>query len=657
MTLFSTKSTKKTKKNGIHFFAVTVLMLVSMLFLQCATTGSTPAEPYPTIDSNDIRDYVCLVNNYLHPNVERYIDTLIKAFIEEGDEDSDDYARLLEYTKRGGTGSGFVYVDSRGNNYIITNYHVIVGSYRLGITFESEDGEKVVFKNLSILNVDESGDLAILAFPDGQRPFKKGIPLATARVRSGNRVAAAGYPGGIASVPTWALTFGEIANPNVTPEDEEYSYIQHAADINPGNSGGPLLIADESSPFKYSVVGVNTLTILNRPSANFAIPLERVQAFIQGSFTQTDERTALQNRITAFMGLLERAATSEFVYRDLSSLMSSTMINANPLQAVYDLPNGADTIIEKVKYDPAVGISWAVAYNQIESQTYNKAQRQLAQKGLPELLSVEPNNTGGYMSMLLVSGYPYRAEWVRDYGTWKLDDFIEDDGEYNDYYDLATPHPMGKKVIYSLSSARDYDWYTLEIPRAGRLTVRTEGNIDPEIDVYYDPSVRSNMERPIGSDDDYQGRGYNALVQADVRAGTVYIRVRSAGGVTLNENNREYILLAGLDGELDNIPDTALAATNDGPPITIVNNTGYPVKELYISPVTSNTWGGNRLASNQILGSGQSISLPLSYSLSQGNRYDFRLVDTDDDAYIQTDVQVTANGRIVFTFDDFVGQR
>ena len=259
----------------------------------------------------------------------------------------------------------------------------------------------------------------------------------------------------------------------------------------------------------------------------------------------------------------------------------------------------------------------------------------------------------GYTSKFLVNGYPFKAEWIRDYGTWKLNNFFEDSGEYNDYYSLATPHPLGKKVIYSLSSARDYDWYTLNIPRAGKLTVRTEGNTDTRIDLYYNPSVTTNADRPIAFDDD-SGLGLNALITADVRAGTVYARVRLADG-----SPGEYILLAGLDNELANIPDTTTATTTtySGPSITIVNNTGFSVNMVNISPTTSDSWGGNRLTANQILRNGQSVSLQLPSPISQVSRYDIRLVDTDDDMYIKENVQVTANGRIEFTFNDYVGGR
>jgi len=90
-----------------------------------------------------------------------------------------------------------------------------------------------------------------------------------------------------------------------------------------------------------------------------------------------------------------------------------------------------------------------------------------------------------------------------------------------------------------------------------------------------------------------------------------------------------------------------------GPPITIVNNTGYEIYYLYISPVTSNTWGPDRLASNQTIPDKQSVTVNLPHPISQGNKYDIMVEDLDEDTYTKYNVTVTANGRIVFTFDDF----
>jgi len=91
---------------------------------------------------------------------------------------------------------------------------------------------------------------------------------------------------------------------------------------------------------------------------------------------------------------------------------------------------------------------------------------------------------------------------------------------------------------------------------------------------------------------------------------------------------------------------------NDGPFVTIVNNTGYLVYYLYISPTTSDTWGEDRLASNQTLPNGQSVSVRLPYPLSVTDKYDIMLEDLDGDTYSKFNVTVMANSSIVFRFSD-----
>jgi hypothetical protein len=91
------------------------------------------------------------------------------------------------------------------------------------------------------------------------------------------------------------------------------------------------------------------------------------------------------------------------------------------------------------------------------------------------------------------------------------------------------------------------------------------------------------------------------------------------------------------------------------PVITIVNSTGYDCYYLFVSPVIDDMWGDDVLG-RDILPNGQSFSMTLPYPLSEVNRYDFMMIDLDDDLYTRMNVLVTNNARIVFTFNDFRGQ-
>ena len=532
---FRQKETPVLRNKNISFIAA-IVFLAQIFFTQCGTTSNRGEI---VINTNNVRDYICIVNRYLHPNIDRYLKSILVNAMTEGNNEMDKFAQNLEGIRRGGFGSGFVYVDSNGNNYIITNYHVIAGAYRLSVKFERENGESFSFYNLSVLNANENEDIAILAFPNNQRPFRKGFGLSSSPIRSGTQVHAAGYPG-MFNIPVWSFSTGNVSNPHISPPGMESYYVQHNADINPGNSGGPLLVGDKSNPLGYSVVGINTFYISQRQGSNFSITNETIRTFLNKSFEQVDERTALENRINAFMDLLI-ISSNGFVYEKLFDFLSNPMIARDPEGAANGMFEGsnansqqANKIVSKIIDDTFYGIGLAVAYKQIEMYVFNKNTNVQ-----PELLSIIPNNFGGYTAKFLISGYPYRTEWVRDYGTWKLDDFYEDDGEYNDFYLFATEHPLGKRVIYSLASGLDHDWYVLDIPASGRLTIRTEGRIDPRLDVYYDPATQDSMQRTLIGDNDDYGNSLNARVTADVRAGRVYVRVRNAAS-----QSGEYTLIA-----------------------------------------------------------------------------------------------------------------
>jgi hypothetical protein len=84
--------------------------------------------------------------------------------------------------------------------------------------------------------------------------------------------------------------------------------------------------------------------------------------------------------------------------------------------------------------------------------------------------------------------------------------------------------------------------------------------------------------------------------------------------------------------------------------VRIVNKTGYTVYYVYLSPVSSETWGSDRLGSN-ILQNNQSITIS-SLPLDSGNRYDIRLIDEDNDTYTKRNVRLSANQSIEFSISD-----
>jgi hypothetical protein len=87
-----------------------------------------------------------------------------------------------------------------------------------------------------------------------------------------------------------------------------------------------------------------------------------------------------------------------------------------------------------------------------------------------------------------------------------------------------------------------------------------------------------------------------------------------------------------------------------GSSVRIVNKTGYCVYYAYISPVSSGSWGSDRLGSGVLL-NGRSITIS-SLPLSATSRYDIRLIDEDNDSYTKRNVSLSPNQNIEFSIND-----
>jgi S1-C subfamily serine protease len=164
-------------------------------------------------------------------------------------------------------GSGFVTTYS-GQDYIITNDHVIQSTSNLTVTFA--DGNSYPAK---VLGSDPYSDLAVVSVPSA--PASEFVPLTittSSSLRVGDSVVAIGNPYGL----TGSMTEGIISQLGRTIQDEtagNYSIanvIQFSAAINPGNSGGPLLNADGQ------VVGITTAAVTSSEGLGFAIPSDTI---------------------------------------------------------------------------------------------------------------------------------------------------------------------------------------------------------------------------------------------------------------------------------------------------------------------------------------------------------------------------------------------
>lgn len=216
--------------------------------------------------TSSIRDYVGVINQSYHPSIVDFFEKVKRNMEDNGKTEA---AKSVDRYLKGPFGTGFVYVDDKGDNYVITNNHVINQAYNLKFTLEKGDGSKTLFEGLKVLAVDEDLDVAILVFADKARPFTNGLPFLTKQIDEGENVFSAGFPG-LGSMPVYQFGSGIVSNRSVMlPMDidgEEMigPFIQHTAPIDPGNSGGPLLINQGDRTANYAVVGINTRKAMRR---------------------------------------------------------------------------------------------------------------------------------------------------------------------------------------------------------------------------------------------------------------------------------------------------------------------------------------------------------------------------------------------------------
>ncbi|MDR2922150.1 MAG: serine protease [Treponema sp.] len=361
-----------------------------------------------------------MISQGFHPDVITFLQKLKSELDKKG---YNSMARGLENFIKGDSGTGFVYVGGDGKNYILTNYHVISQAHTLSITFETQDGEKTKFSDLSIIAADEDMDIALLAFAGGQNPLKQGLSLLNRPPQEGEDVYSAGFPGA-GSVMIWQLGRGIISNASVRlpPEDENDKaigpYIQHTAQVDAGNSGGPLLVPTQGVPTGYAVAGINTLSIRRRQAANYSIPVSRVQAFLDASLKpQTaDQRLILEERVNAFVNGLSAAKA---VYPHISQFLSNTCIGENVEYAIYELLEKASKSVRDnvLNRDIITSLSYSVAWI-IEDSLRSKS------GGISiKLNSINPGEDGLYNVSFNVNGGNVDSVWINEYGIWRIRSF------------------------------------------------------------------------------------------------------------------------------------------------------------------------------------------------------------------------------------------
>ena len=342
-------------------------------FSRCAMTLSLCLASFPL--SAQIKDYVGIVRNKYSDETKEYLSTFSQNLKEEG---FTDYGKVIDgFLKEEGFGSGFVYVDENGTNYIITNRHVTFHAETSSIEFEdSETGENKKYEGLIPFAYDEELDISILKFPEGEKPFKKGLTFAAKRPSDGTEVWSAGFPA-LGSKPMWQLGNGTITNSRAKIEElvdpSVCTLIQHSAEIDSGNSGGPLIIKSGNS-IGYEVVGVNTWKAVYRQNTNFSLPAENVFAFIKKSISNNGKNT--DGSAKAAKEFQEILSNKDSSWTEIAKFISLDLIkkegNKHFEKCLKYAPSAVrDSITGEFLYNPLEGIRYATAY-QYWKKIYNE---------------------------------------------------------------------------------------------------------------------------------------------------------------------------------------------------------------------------------------------------------------------------------------------
>jgi serine protease Do len=270
---------------------VTVCMLATVAACVPSAAVVSPAAP-PKIEARaplqPVNEWLTDAGGHTDP---RKVTTLIRVsppqklrrvFAEVarrvGDAELGDFFRT--FAESGWSGSGFVMAHRESQQddvVVVTNRHVVQQSEYANISLP--DGS--VFNDCEIVYTDSSNDLAVLVFPNGQRPLSFGLRPAAGGVQDLQTVVATGFPA-LGGKPMYQMTKGEVSNKAFVKEEDEdegvsSTYIQHTAPIDPGSSGGPL-----TSP-EGDLLGVNTLVAANRHSVFFAVPANAVVDAVQAA--------------------------------------------------------------------------------------------------------------------------------------------------------------------------------------------------------------------------------------------------------------------------------------------------------------------------------------------------------------------------------------
>lgn len=204
------------------------------------------------------------------------------------------------------SGSGIIVGENDVELLVVTNYHVVEGSEKLGVVFA--DGSEV---EASVKGMDKDMDLAVLAVPleNIYTSTLNQIAIATMGDSDALKVGEPAIAIGNALGYGQSVTTGCISALNRDMELEDGStgtFIQTDAAINPGNSGGALL------NIKGEVIGINSTKIGGEiiEGMGYAIPISAASPIIADlMLKETKNKVAKDER--GFLGISGISVTDE----------------------------------------------------------------------------------------------------------------------------------------------------------------------------------------------------------------------------------------------------------------------------------------------------------------------------------------------------------
>jgi len=186
-------------------------------------------------------------------------------------------------------GSGIIFDEDNENVYIVTNYHVVNGASKVGVSVEGNEPVSA-----SLVGQEQASDLAVISIKKsdlkaiGINSVKIAIFGDSDNMKVGEIVMAIGNALGEGNTATLGIVSAK--SKDVIVEGLSLTVMQTDAAINPGNSGGPLINV------KGEVIAINTAKFqyYDVEGTGYSIPVNEAKPIIE----------RLRNRIPkAFVGV------------------------------------------------------------------------------------------------------------------------------------------------------------------------------------------------------------------------------------------------------------------------------------------------------------------------------------------------------------------